>query len=65
MLVSDGTWYKPAVLTDGFFLKMLQTKVRVIILSLSLKANFWITDESNIAGIPHMPAHPAIEVSLL
>lgn len=44
---------------DWFF-KMLQTKVRAIILSLSLKANFWITDENNIARIPHMPAHPAI-----
>lgn len=65
MPVSDGTWYMPAVLTGVGFLKMLQVKVRVIILSLSLKANFWITDENNIAGIPHMPVHPAIEISLL
>ena len=43
-----------------FLFKMCQTKVRMIILSLSLKANFWITDENNIACIPHMPVHPAI-----
>lgn len=43
----------------GFF-KMLHTKVWVIVLSLSLKANFWITEENNIACIPCMPAHPAI-----
>lgn len=44
----------------GFFHLLWQMKVRVIILSLSLKANFWITDENNIACIPHVSIHPAI-----